>query len=76
MIFGFAFVCGNHSSFGADAGFDGVNLRRAVPRQQSRTIRLAPFIEGEIANQAIFDDLGIASAPFPHGQAIEHGWVN
>ena len=47
---------------GPHAGLDRVQPRRAVAGEQGRAIRLAPGEEVGIADQAVFDHLGIAGA--------------
>ena len=42
------------------------------PASSVVAVRLAPFEEGEIVDQAVFDDFGIARAQLAGGQRVEH----
>ena len=46
------------------------------PASSFCAVRLAPFEEGEIVDQAVFDDLGVARAQLARRQRVEHGRVD
>ena len=69
--FGVALVAGDERRLGAHAGLDRVQPRRLVAGEQGRAVRLAPGEEARIADQAVFDHLGIAGAQLARGQGGE-----
>ncbi len=64
------------AGLGADAGLDRVEPRRFVAGEQGGAIGLAPGEEVRIADQAVFDHLGIAGAQLARGQGGERRRVD
>ena len=64
---GLALVAGDDRRLGARRWLDRMRARRRVAGDQGRAIRLAPGEEVRIADQAVFDDLGIAGAQLARG---------
>jgi ElaB/YqjD/DUF883 family membrane-anchored ribosome-binding protein len=69
---GLALVLADDAGLGGDRVGDRIFARGGIAGEQRRGIGLAPFEEGEIVDQAVFDDFGIAGAELARRKRVEH----
>ena len=66
------FVSGNHLGLVTAGTLDRFGQCGRIARHQTFQIGLDPFKEGQVANQAVFDDFGHTRSQFAIRQSVEH----